>query len=443
MVCFILKRMNRGLLHLTDKENGMEKVFVTIVTIGDELLIGQVVDTNSAWMAQQLNDAGLLVKQRLSVGDNADDIVHALQEGAASSAVVLITGGLGPTADDITKPVLCNYFGGRLVVDEAALQNVKDIFTRLNRPMIERNIQQAVVPDVCTVIQNKRGTAPGMWFEKDGVIYVSMPGVPHEMKGMMTGYVIPAICEKLKLPAIVHRTLLTAGIGESFLADLIQPWEENLPAHLKLAYLPNYGMVRLRITAVGANKEALSQEVEEHFLKLQQLVKDYLVTNRDETMEQVVGLQLKALGKTMSTAESCTGGYIAHLLTSQPGSSAFFLGSVVSYHNAVKEQLLGVPHNVLETEGAVSEAVVRQMATAVRTQMQSDYAVAVSGIMGPDGGSTEKPVGTVWMAVANSQQVVAEKLQFRFDRKRNIDLTATYALNLLRKCIMADSTKHS
>ena len=414
----------------------MKKVYVTIVTIGDELLIGQVIDTNSAWMAQELNNAGLLVKERLSVGDNAEDIIHALKEGAASSSVVLITGGLGPTADDITKPVLCEYFGGRLIMDEGALQNVKDIFARLNRPLIERNIQQAIVPDVCTVIPNKRGTAPGMWFEKEGVIYVSMPGVPHEMKGMMTGFVIPAISEKLHLPAIVHRTLLTAGIGESFLADLIEPWELQLPTHLKLAYLPNYGMVRLRITAVGANKDVLQQEVEEQFLKLQHLVKDYLVTNKDESIDQVVGRQLKKIGKTLSTAESCTGGYIAHILTSQPGSSAFFLGSVVSYHNSVKEQLLDVNHDVLETEGAVSEAVVKQMAASIRNQSGSDFSIAVSGIMGPDGGSAEKPVGTVWIAVADHETVVTQKMQFRFDRKRNIELTSNNALNMLRQLLV-------
>ncbi|MCU0395301.1 MAG: competence/damage-inducible protein A [Chitinophagaceae bacterium] len=417
----------------------MEKVYATLITIGDELLIGQVIDTNSAWMAQALNEAGILVRQRISVGDMAPDIVHALEEGAAGSQVVLITGGLGPTADDITKPVLCEYFGGKLVVDAGALNNVKEIFARLNRPLIERNLKQAEVPDVCTVIQNSRGTAPGMWFEKDGVVFVSMPGVPHEMKGMMTHHVLPALQERFALPAIVHRTLLTAGVGESFLADMIQDWEQALPAHLKLAYLPNYGMVRLRISAVGQNKPALEEEVELQFRQLQQLVANYLVTNKDEPMEKVVGRMLLERKATMSTAESCTGGYIAHIITSHAGSSEYFLGSVVSYDNRVKEGLLGVDAGTLATHGAVSEAVVQQMVQGVLAATGTDYAVAVSGIMGPGGGSNEKPVGTVWMAAGSRNKTITQHMHFRFDRRRNTELTATHALNLLRRLILEES----
>jgi nicotinamide-nucleotide amidase len=262
----------------------VQKVFATLITIGDELLIGQVVDTNSAWMAQQLNEIGVLVKQRISVGDDAADIIHALDEAATQSSIVLITGGLGPTADDITKPVLCNYFGGTLVVDDGALQNVETIFRKLNRPMIDRNLKQAEVPDVCTVILNKRGTAPGMWFEKEGVVFVSMPGVPHEMKGMMTDYVLPQLQQAKQLPAVVHRTLMTAGIGESFLADLVSDWELQLPAHIKLAYLPNYGMVRMRLTAVGDERMPLEKELDEVFGTLQSLVKEYMVTDLDEPL---------------------------------------------------------------------------------------------------------------------------------------------------------------
>lgn len=417
----------------------MQKIFATLITIGDELLIGQVVDTNSAWMAQALNQAGILVKQRLSVGDNAEDIIHALNEASQQTSIVLITGGLGPTADDITKPVLCRYFGGEMIMDEGALENVRSIFQRLNRPMIERNLKQAEVPATCTVIQNKRGTAPGMWFEKDGKVFVSMPGVPHEMKGMMTDYVVPALQAHFQTPAIVHRTLLTAGVGESFLADMIQQWEEQLPAHMKLAYLPNYGMVRLRITAIGHDAVLLAAEVEAQFEQLKTLVKEYLVTDKDEPMELVVGRLLKARGKTVSTAESCTGGYIAHLITSHEGSSAYYMGSVVSYDNRVKEGLLGVTHDTLEAHGAVSEAVVRQMVAGVLAQVGTDYAIAVSGIMGPDGGTEAKPVGTVWMAAGSSQQIVAQQMHFRFDRRRNIELTATNALNLLRKLILSES----
>jgi len=410
----------------------MNKVFATIITIGDELLIGQVIDTNSAWMAQQLNEAGILVRERISVGDVWRDIWEALDNAAAKSPVVLITGGLGPTADDITKPLLCEYFGGTMVMSEPVLAHLEAIFKRLNRPMIDRNRKQAEVPDVCTVLFNPRGTAPGMWFEKNGVVFVSMPGVPHEMKGIMQNEVIPRLQEKMALPAIVHRTMLTAGVGESFLADAIQAWEEALPEHIKLAYLPNYGMVRLRLSAHGADKALLENEVEEQFDRLKPLVKEWLVTDQDEKIEEVLGRMLKEKGLMMATAESCTGGYMAHLVTSLPGSSAWFAGSVVSYSNQVKTNLLDVPVSLLEAHGAVSEPVVQQMVRGVLAQTGADVAVAVSGIMGPDGGSPEKPVGTVWVAVGNSDKIETKMMQFRFDRERNIQITATQALNLLR-----------
>lgn len=417
----------------------MKKVLASIITIGDELLIGQVVDTNSAWMAQELNKIGVSVNRRIAVGDNREDIISALDEAFQISNIVLITGGLGPTADDITKPLLCEYFGGKMIVNEGALQNVKDIFARLNRPMIERNLQQAEVPDTCTVIQNKRGTAPGMWFEKEGRIFVSMPGVPHEMKGMMEDYVLPVLPQKFSMPYITHRTLLTAGVGESFLADVINEWENKLPPVIKLAYLPNYGMVRLRLTASGSDKGKIIKTIDEEFLKLQELVKEWLVTSEDEPMEAVVAKLLKQRGETLSTAESCTGGYIAHLITSMPGSSDYFYGSVVSYHNSVKQQLLGVEEATLRQHGAVSEEVVVQMVNGVLSQTKTSYAIAVSGIMGPDGGSPEKPVGTVWIATGNSYEVIAKRYHFRFDRRRNTELTATNALNQLRQFILAQS----
>jgi nicotinamide-nucleotide amidase len=418
----------------------MNKVFASIITIGDELLIGQVVDTNSAWMAQELNAIGIWVKQRCSVGDVAADILQALSEASAHSSVVLITGGLGPTADDITKPTLCEYFGGRLVVDEGALQNVKDIFARLNRPLTERNLKQAEVPDVCTVIPNKRGTAPGMWFEKDGVIYVSMPGVPHEMKGMMTEYVLPRLQQQCQLPTVLHRTLLTAGVGESFLADLIQPWEQQLPPGIKLAYLPNYGMVRLRLTAIGTDAAATKALLHDQFEALKSLVAKHLVTDRDEPLEKVVGRWLQRHGRTMGTAESCTGGYISHLITSHPGSSAYFKGSVVSYANEVKTDVLAVPADLLATVGAVSEEVVTAMLEGTCRQLGVEYAIAVSGIMGPDGGSAEKPVGTVWMAAGRPGRIQTQRMHFRFDRRRNIELTATNALYLLLQVLKADES---
>ena len=413
----------------------------SIITIGDELLIGQVIDTNSAWMAQQLNKAGITVLRRVAVGDIWDEIWKALDEESKHADIILITGGLGPTADDITKPLLTKYFSGKLVVDEGALQNVKHIFEKvLNRPMIESNLKQAEVPDTCKVIQNKRGTAPGMWFEKEGKVFVSMPGVPFEMKGMMNDFVIPELSTHFIFPHITHRTLLTVGIGESFLAEKIKEFETGLPTQIKLAYLPNYGMVRLRLTSVGFDRIAVEKEIQEYFETLQQLVKDYLVTDLDEPMEKVTGKLLIARNKTVSTAESCTGGYIAHLLTTIPGSSAFYVGSVVSYSYKAKEDLLNVSKSVLETKGAVSEDVVIQMAKGALASIQSDYVIAVSGIMGPDGGLPDKPVGTVWIAVGNKNNIEAQKLYFRFDRERNTQLTATNALNMLRKFILAETT---
>jgi nicotinamide-nucleotide amidase len=418
------------------KNKEINMVTTSIITIGDELLIGQVIDTNSAWMAQELNKAGITVKRRVAVGDSWDEIWKALDEESKQSAIVLITGGLGPTADDITKPLLCKYFNGTMVMDEGVKQHVIDIFTRLNRPIIDRNLKQAEVPDVCTVIPNKRGTAPGMWFEKEGCIFVSMPGVPFEMKGIMTDDVIPMLGKRFTLPHIVHRTLLTAGVGESFLAEMLIAYEGALPSHIKMAYLPNYGMVRLRLSATGYEAQTVEQEVNQLFDTLQAIVKEYMVTNRDEPMEKVVANLLLQQQKTMSTAESCTGGYMAHLITSMAGSSAYYKGSVISYSNEVKENLLGVQATTLQIPGAVSEDTVKQMVAGALKVLKTDYALAVSGIMGPDGGSEDKPVGTVWMAAGNAQQTITQKMQFRFDRTRNIQLTATAAFNLLRKLLL-------
>ena len=414
----------------------MQQTFATIITIGDELLIGQVTDTNSAFIARQLSTIGVSVKHRLAVGDVWEDIWQALNQERKHASIILITGGLGPTADDITKPLLCEYFGGKLVVDAGAMENVEAIFKRLDRPMIDRNRKQAEVPDVCTVIQNNRGTAPGMLFEKNGVIFISMPGVPHEMQGMIDDYVLPYLKQAKTLPAIIHKTLLTAGVGESFLADLIQAWEEALPKNIKLAYLPNYGMVRLRLSAIGADRELLEKAVTTEFEKLQALVKYYLVTIEDEPMEKVVAKLLLQRNQTMATAESCTGGYIAHLITAMAGSSAYYNGSIISYAYQAKEDMLGVAHGLLLSDGAVSEAVVKQMVNGALHQFKTTYAIAVSGIMGPDGATENKPVGTVWVAAGNSQSTIAQKFHFRFDRKRNIELTATNALNLLRKFIV-------
>jgi nicotinamide-nucleotide amidase len=410
----------------------------SIITIGDELLIGQVIDTNSAWMAQELNKSGIRVARRVAVGDVWDEIWNALDQESKQADIILITGGLGPTADDITKPLLCKYFSGKMVVDDGALQNVVNIFTNiLKRPIIERNLKQAEVPDNCKVLLNKRGTAPGMWFEKEGKIFVSMPGVPIEMKGMMLDDVIPLLNNHFQFPHIAHRTLLTAGVGESFIADMIEDFEKALPKHIKLAYLPNYGMVRLRLSSTGLEMQTTEDEIQHYFISLQEKVKEFLVTNEDEPMQQVVANLLITKNKTISTAESCTGGYIAHLLTQKAGASAYYNGSIVSYSYKAKESLLGVDQSVLEIKGAVSEEVVIQMAKGALESLNSDYTIAVSGIMGPDGGMKDKPVGTVWIAVGNTDKIVTEKFIFHFDRTRNIELTANFALNMLRKFILS------
>jgi nicotinamide-nucleotide amidase len=411
---------------------------ISIITIGDELLIGQVIDTNSAWMAQELNKAGFWVTRRVAVGDGRNDILKALNEESDNADVILITGGLGPTADDITKPVLCEYFNTTLVVNEEALGNVKDIFMRiLNRPLIERNLKQAEVPASCMVIQNKRGTAPGMLFEKNDRIFVSMPGVPHEMKGMMTEQVIPFLCSRFDVNYISHRTLLTAGVGESTLADHIEEFESKLPPEIRLAYLPNYGMVRLRLTANSAKAGNLESQLDALFSELKFLVAEWIVTDEDITIQEALGRLLKERKQTLSTAESCTGGYVAHLITSIPGSSAYFRGSVIAYDNQVKKKMLSVDPDILSSAGAVSEETVRAMVSGAIRSMETDFAVATSGILGPGGGSEKKPVGTVWIAAGNADEIVTQKLWFRFDRQRNTELTAANVLNLLRRFILS------
>lgn len=424
----------------------MNTVNASIITIGDELLIGQTIDTNSAFIAQELNKIGVWVRRRIAVGDVYDEIWQALDEEGENSDIIILTGGLGPTADDITKPLLCKYFGGKLVVNEEVLVHVKYLFEKVFRrsgTMLERNLKQAEVPDVCTVLKNKRGTAPGMLFRKKasskgGALYISLPGVPHEMKGLMTDEVIPRLQKEFIMPAIVHKTAFTAGQGESIIAELLKEFEPSLPPHIKLAYLPNYGMVKLRLTSVGNTKEAVENELLSYFEKLQELVKEYLVSNEDEELETVTGKILKAKGKTMGTAESCTGGYIAHLITSIPGSSTYYKGTVVSYANEIKENILGVKKETLKTVGAVSEETVKEMVAGTLNMLNVDYAVATSGIMGPDGGSQEKPVGTVWIAVGNREKTETMKLNLRFDRQRNISMTAAHALNFLRKFILAN-----
>ncbi|MET0462457.1 MAG: competence/damage-inducible protein A [Chitinophagaceae bacterium] len=414
----------------------------SIITIGDELLIGQTIDTNSAFIGQELNKIGIWVRRRVAVGDVWEDIVNALNEESRISKLIIITGGLGPTADDITKPLLAEYFGGKLVVDENVLAHVKYLFEKVYRrpgPILERNLKQAEVPDVATVLHNTWGSAPGMLFKKNDVTFISLPGVPHEMKGLIKEQVVPYLLQNMVLQAIVHRTAFTFGQGESMIAEKLVDFEAGLPAHIKLAYLPGYGMVKLRLTSKGPDKEVVEKELQPYFEELKTRVSEFLVSDEDEPLEVVIGKILSRRNQTMATAESCTGGYIAHLITSVAGSSAYYKGSVVSYANAVKHDLLQVNEEVLAEFGAVSEQTVKEMAMGALQTLKTDYAVATSGIMGPGGGSEEKPVGTVWIAVAGGGKIVTHKLNLRFDRQRNIMMTTANALNLLRKFILTNT----
>ena len=413
---------------------------ISIITIGDELLIGQVIDTNSAWMAQELNKEGFNVIRRVAIADEKQSILTALSEEEKHAAIILITGGLGPTSDDITKPTLCQYFNGRMKLNEEALENVKYLFEKVfKKPVTPINLKQAEVPDCCRVLQNKRGTAPGMLFEKNNAVFISLPGVPYEMQGLMLAEVIPFLKEKFTAAQIIHKTLLTVGIGESALAEKIKDFESALPESIKLAYLPSYGMVRLSLTTKAEFHEKIRQDMDFAFEELKKLTAEYLVTSNDLQMQEVVAEILTLQNKTLATAESCTGGYIAHLLTSIPGSSKFFNGSVVSYTNQAKEKLLQVQSSTIQQFGAVSENTVKEMLPGALKQLDSNYAIAVSGIMGPDGGTDEKPVGTVWVAVGNSQKIITQKFHFRFNRLQNIHLTALNALNLLRKFLLENN----
>lgn len=412
---------------------------VEIITIGDEILIGQIIDTNSAFIAQVLNMNGMSVKQISSVSDDKEHIMKALDEAKKRADIILITGGLGPTKDDITKKTLCEYFKTEMRFDETAYQDVVNIFATYGKEVSALNRKQAEVPANCQVIRNLNGTAPCMWFDVDGKIVVSMPGVPYEMKALMTEQVIPRLKERFEFPAIFHKTVLTQGIGESALSELIETWEDSLASkNIKLAYLPSPGMVRLRLSIKGTNEKELVEKVEAKIKELQLLIPEYIYGyeiygEEKETLEMMVGKLLKEKNKTVSTAESCTGGYISHLITKVPGSSKYYIGSVISYSYEVKESELGVPHEVIEKHGAVSQPVVEQMAKAIRERYQTDYAISASGIAGPDGGTADKPVGTVWVALATPDKVISERFLFGNNRERNIHKTANVALNMLRK----------
>jgi len=409
-----------------------------IITIGDELLIGQVIDTNSAWIATKLNEAGIHVHQITSVSDNEEHIIEALKNATQRADIILMTGGLGPTNDDITKLTLCKYFNVGLRFDPEVYKDVEHIFAIRGRAVTEVNRKQAEIPENCIALRNKNGTAPGMWFDANGKIYISMPGVPYEMKGIMEEEAIPRLKKKFTLPVIVHRNVLTIGIGESALAEKIAAWENSLAQNgIKLAYLPSVGMVRLRLSTTGTDRSLLEKTVQKKIAELQKLVGEYIYGYETDTLEEIVGKLLKERGETVSLAESCTGGYISYLITSIAGSSDYYQGSVIAYSYNIKTMQLDVDKEVLNARGAVSQEIVEQMASSVKKKFNTDYSIAVSGIAGPGGGTPEKPVGLVWIAIATPQRIFSKKYQFADHRLRNIQLTANAALNLLRKEILS------
>lgn len=413
-----------------------KEIRAEVISIGDELLYGQITDTNSQWISHELDKIGVRVVHRSTIGDNRESILAGFEAAEKRADIILMTGGLGPTNDDLTKPLLAEYFGCGIELVPDALEAVRSFFEKRGRELTELNRLQAHLPTKCIYVPNELGTAPGMWFEEKGKKWMSMPGVPHEMKNLMTNHVIPKIKSQFTLPNIYHKLIKTVGIGESWLADMIKDWENNLPSHIKLAYLPSLGQVKLRLTAFGEDLFSLQTDVESEIEKVKPKIEKYIYGYNTETLEEAVGILLKQKEKKIALAESCTGGYITHLITSIAGSSNYFQGSLIPYHNHFKNKLLGVENDILETHGAVSEPTVIQMAENIRKQFNADFGLASSGIAGPDGGWAEKPVGTVWIACAFEGKTVTKKLQLTQDRMLNIQLTAVAVLNLLRLCIL-------
>lgn len=405
-----------------------------LISIGDELLIGQTINTNASWLGKRLNDLGLDVVHGVIISDNKESIISALDDAIKRSDFVIITGGLGPTTDDITKQTLTEYFNTKLIRVEKVENKIKDYFKNRKLPILKTNLDQALLPENCKILDNTRGTASGMWFEKEKVVFISLPGVPYEMKGIMNDHVFPVI---LKMNGnsniVVNKTIKTHGMGESFLAEIIKDWEIGLVhSKIKLAYLPSPGIVKLRLTASGNNDNILNDKIDKEINNLKLLIPHQIYGYDFDEMDDVVGALLKIKGLTVSTAESCTGGAVAKMLTSKSGSSAFYYGSIVGYTNQAKEDLLEVDKVNLTKFGAVSKNVVEQMAKGVRKKLNTDYGLATSGIAGPNGGTDDKPVGTIWIAVATKEGVISRKLNLGYNRERNIHVTSISVLNMLR-----------
>lgn len=409
-----------------------------IITIGDEILYGQILDTNTQWISLELDKLGIKTVRKSSVGDQKSEILQILNEAAQRADVVFITGGLGPTKDDLTKKILADYFDCELAMHAGALQDVTEFFAKRGRELSDINRGQALLPTKAEFIRNSQGTAPGMWFNEMGVIWVSMPGVPYEMKNIMEESVLPRLVQHFKTPVIFHKVIKTVGMGESYLSDLIEAWELQLPAHIKLAYLPSIGIVKLRLTALGDDILTLQAEVEAELVKVKPLIQSYIFGYEKEELAEVVGRLLIEQKATLSVAESCTGGHLSHQFTLNPGSSAYFIGGILSYANQVKIDQLGVSEQILASDGAVSEACIRAMALGVQKRLGTTYALATSGIAGPDGGTEEKPVGTVWIALAHPTGVITRKLTLGGTRMQNIYLSSLACINLLRKYILND-----
>lgn len=410
-----------------------------IIAIGDEILIGQTVNTNSAWIGQRMSEAGIPVKRAIVISDDPTEIAASLEEALQRADIVLITGGLGPTRDDLTKNTLAQFFGSTLVRDDQVTQDILKLLASRNVPMIDLNLDQALVPNNCRVIRNANGTAPGMWFEKDQQVIVSMPGVPYEMKVMMDEQVIPALLSAFKVPAIVRKTVMTTGIPESKLAASIADWELSLPEGVSLAYLPSPGIVKLRLSVSGENQMKLRQLINNLADQLVTIIPEAVFGYDDLTLEEVVGVLLRERKQTVATAESCTGGTLASLITRVPGSSDYYKGSIVAYANEIKTTFLKVPGEMIQAHGAVSCEVVERMATNIRDIFAVDYAVAISGIAGPAGGTTDKPVGTTWIGVASDDGVKSACYQMGEHRERTIHKAALAGLNLLRLSILKDA----
>lgn len=410
----------------------MKSVTAELLTIGDEILYGQIVDTNSQWMGAALGSVGIVVVRKTSVGDNVEAILQSFAEAERRADIVLITGGLGPTSDDFTKPCLAQYFGCDLRIHPEALEEVTAFFKSRGRELTELNRQQAALPACCDKITNALGTAPGMWFSRNGKVFVSMPGVPFEMKRMMTDIVIPRLKATFNPPALHHKVIRTIGLGESFLAEKISDWEKALPSHIKLAYMPGLGEVKLRITSIGNDLSALAREAEELTSSLKDRIGEYIYGYGEDPIEVVIGNTLRERKLTISVAESCTGGYLSHMITTVPGSSDYFLGSIIPYAYEIKMRQLGVKPETLEKHGAVSEPTIVEMANIVRAKFNTDIGVATSGIAGPGGATADKPVGLVWIAYSDKHQTVTKKLQLTKDRLLNIKYASMAVMNLIR-----------